>query len=61
MEFSDDSADASFSRLDCWSKNGQNVYLDVSFYMVINKDELHSFYMKYAHGWEGLFLQIAIA
>lgn len=60
MEFSNE-GDASYSRLDCWSKNGQNVYLDLSFYMVLNKEKLYNFYMEFGGGWRSIFLQIAIA
>mmetsp|Transcript_3961 Transcript_3961/g.4380 ORF Transcript_3961/g.4380 Transcript_3961/m.4380 type:complete len:280 (-) Transcript_3961:345-1184(-) len=52
--------DAESEKLFCWTSNGQQVNLEVSFYFRLAKDKLPDFYYQYGSNWEGPFIRYAI-
>ena len=39
--------DAGGARMECWSKEGTNVYLDISFYFRFQPAEMEAFYKEF--------------
>ena len=61
MEFSSANETANLGSAACWTANGQNVYLELSFfYRLVDETNLKSFYLEYEDNWKGYFARLAI-
>eukprot|EP00347_Sterkiella_histriomuscorum_P006245 403353507 len=59
--FSDDE-DADYKKLSAWTKNGQTIYIEISFFAkFINQHKIKDFFLNYGEWWKGFFIRLAQA
>ena len=46
--------------MSCWTKSGQNVYLEISLQVKITKNKLTRFYLNYGENWKAYFVRYVI-
>jgi hypothetical protein len=47
-------------KLSAWTNNGQNIYLDVSFFAkFVSREQVKKFYFEYGENWKGYFVRMA--
>jgi len=47
-------------KLSCWTNNGQNIYIEVSFFArFIAREAVRKFYFEYGENWKGFFVRMA--
>jgi len=59
FEFKDAGGDT--RTLTCWSNNGLNVYIELSYYYLLRPDKLKNFYLEFGPEWEQIMLRISQA
>jgi len=49
-------------KLSCWTNNGQNIYIEVSFFArFIAREAVRKFYFEYGENWKGFFVRMAFS
>jgi hypothetical protein len=49
-------------KLSAWTNNGQNIYLEVSFFArFVAQDQVKKFYFEFGENWKGYFVRMAYA
>lgn len=47
-------------KLSCWTNNGQNIYIEVSFFArFVKREPVRQFYFEYGQHWKGYFVRMA--
>lgn len=61
IDFSEDveRGDAGGAKMECWSKEGTNIYLDISFYIRLNKDKIEAFYKAFGEKYMDYVVRIS--
>jgi regulator of protease activity HflC (stomatin/prohibitin superfamily) len=47
------------NRLACWTKDGTNVYIDLSYFITLKKEKLLDFYLEYGKNWLDFIVRLS--